>query len=471
MRAAALFAVAAPCLFAQEIALPPLADALRQDGPQTVLGKSPAERSRSEILALLRDEPVAFTTRVRQRLQGLAQGQSDRARGLHDEYRELLRRMEERRVDKQGGAGSLVSGASAPRILSLAVESNALAESRSGALTTFRGNLLGVSRWLLGAEQFPYCTPTAPQCGNWSDALRGLAFHVSFDASRPNGGAPGPMRSWGARWEFVNRRDPRDARFRAAWREAVESEEMNSRREAFAASREALLGFAAGEPYRDLLDQLVSGLQSPEARSVARAAEMIERCIEQAAALAQSEPGWQRRVENARTAHAEFIALRDKLASQALARMSYAVEFNAFRPASGAPYSDARIVISGSPVRNEKVLLTGNAGASWWRSTFANSNARTLRDIQAAIQLNRSAGKVSDSIDMIWSLGGSYRRVKTMHATAVEAKLTLSVRGTPLKIPFALAWTGGEPGRGRRDQRASVGIVLDWDAVLSGLGK
>lgn len=471
MRAAALFAVAAPCLFAQEAALPPLAEALWQAGPQAVLSKPPAERSRSEILELLRDEPVEFTTRVRQRLQGLAQGQSNREGALNQGYRQLLRRMEELRIDKQSGAASLVSGGSAPRILSLAVESGAMAQSQSAAITTFRGNLLGVSRWLLGAEQFPYCAPAAPGCGNWTDALRGLAFHVSFDASRRDGGSPGKMRSWGARWEFVNRRDPRDARFRAAWREAVESEEMKTRREAFAASREALLGFAAGEPYRDLLDRLVSELQSPEAVSVARAAEMIESCIERAAALAQSEPGWQRRVESARAAHAEFIALRDKLASQALARMSYAVEFNAYRPASGAPYSDARIVISGSPMRNDKVLLTGNARASWWRSTAANSNARTLRDVQAAIQLDRAAGRVSDSIDMIWSLGGSYRWDMRERAAAVEAKLTLSVRGTPLKIPLALTWTAGEAGRKTRDKRASIGIVLDWDAVLSGLGR
>ncbi len=471
MRAAGLLALAAPCLLAQETALPPLAEALAQEGPQMVLRKLPGERSRGEILELLRGEPVEITTRVRQRLQGLAQGQQAQGGAPTEGYRELLRRMEERRIDEQGGAGSLVSGGSAPRILSMAVESGAVEQSQRGALTTFRGNLLGVSRWLLGAEQFACCAPEASPCGHWSDALRGIAFHVSLDASRSAGGAPGQMRSWGARWEFVNRRDPRDARFRAAWREVVENEELKTRRDSFAAARESLLGFAAQDSYRSLLDQLVAELQNPEASSTARAAEVIESYIERAAALARRDPGWQRRAENAQAAQAEFAALRDKLVSQALARMSYAVEFNAFRPASGTPYAGARFVISGSPMRNDRVLLTGNAGATWWRRTGADGRSRALRDVQAAVQLDRAAGRLSDSVDLIWSLANSYRYERKTLAAALEARLTLSVRGTPLKIPFALTWTGGEGGRGRRDTRASVGIRLDWDTFLGGLGK
>ncbi len=470
MRAAAAFALLALCLFAQDEALPPLAEALKQEGPQAVLRKPPAGRSRSEILAFLHEEPVEFTTRVRQRLQELTQRDQAQSGALAAGYRDLLRRMEERRIDKQIGGDALASPGSAPRILGVAVQSGALEQSGSGALTTFRGNLLGVSRWLLGAEPFPYCDPTTPRCGQWTDALRGLAFHVSFDAPH-SGGAPERMQSWGARWEFINRRDPRDARFRRAWRDAGANEKLRASRESFAGAREALLGFVASELYQNLMDQLVTELQNLEAGSTTRAAEAIENYIDRAATIARREPGWRRRAADAQAAQAQFTALRDKLVSEALTRMSYAVEFNTFRPASGAPYSDARFVISGSPVKNDKVLVTGNAGISWWRLAEKNRHFRALRDIEAAVRLDRAAGGLSDSVDLIWTLAGSYRCERNTRAAALEARLTLSVRGTPLKIPFAVVWTRENGERGRRDARASGGITLDWDAVLAGLGR
>jgi len=514
--------------YAQTPQFPRLSEALRQPEPQQIIQKKPAERTVQELLGFLGDEPVEFRNRVRQRLQGLTERDRERVEAgtttsLPAGYRELLRQIEEKRLDKQvgsvsssSGSTSLVSRGTVPRILGFAVENGGLVQSTRGTVATFRGNVLGVSRWLLGSEQFPYCAPTTAACGKASDRLRGLAFHVSFDASRQKAisttaetptsnmltdtvltGSKEQLESWGLRWEIFNRRDPRDPVFRAKWREAMVNKDLQPKKEAFAESLDKIAQFTASPEFRRLLDELIAELQKPHATGTADVAQIIEDYTEKGVDFAKQQvPEWEKLVKELTTAQADFIAQRDQLTEQALARMSFAVDYTNSRPVNQPKQSNVRFVISGSPMKNEKVLLTGNLAFTWYDSVPAGVQVKQFRDVQAAIQLDRAVGSLSESVDASFSLAGYYQYMADKaliqispdnlapgtsiplpgpanvllaekgHIGIVQAKVTFSVKGSPVKIPVALTWANRTELIKANEVRGNVGILLDMDSLF-----
>ena len=73
-----------------------------------------------------------------------------------DRFQRFVQILESARMDKQAGAGSLVSKPSATAVLSAAIE--------TGGLTTLRGDPVGIGRILLGEEPFPFCEGGPQSC-------------------------------------------------------------------------------------------------------------------------------------------------------------------------------------------------------------------------------------------------------------------------------------------------------------------
>src|SRR5437667_4183326 len=100
----------------------------------------------------------------------------------------------------------------------------------------------------------------------------------------------------------------------------------------------------------------------------------------------------------------------------------------------------------------------------------AGVKVKQFRDFQAALQPDRVAGRISDSVGASVSMAGYYQYMADQalitipagaqipgtgielpgqagvllaekgHIGVAQAKITLSIRGTPLKVPLALTW-------------------------------
>jgi hypothetical protein len=116
-----------------------------------------------------------------------------------DLWAAMLLALENARTDEQtggtphtAGSTSLVSKPGAAAVLSAAVEAGALTQSTSnGAQATFRGNVVGVARMLLGEDVYRFCKPApgtesiVKSCDQGvARFLKPLSFSVTLD---PNG--------------------------------------------------------------------------------------------------------------------------------------------------------------------------------------------------------------------------------------------------------------------------------------------
>jgi hypothetical protein len=87
-------------------------------------------------------------------------------------YKGLIDTIDAARLNKfvaasggSGGSTSLLSKVGVPAILGLGVEYGSILQQTQGTSTTLRGNLLGLSRWAVGSQQFPYCPEIAQDKG------------------------------------------------------------------------------------------------------------------------------------------------------------------------------------------------------------------------------------------------------------------------------------------------------------------
>ncbi len=519
--------VTALALLAQ---LSPLSQDLRSTEAQAFITKSPTERTADEISQFLQDAPVEFNNRARERVVGLIQREqasvdSALARvptNLGTAYYSLIRDIENKRLDKQVGASSssaggtsLVSRGTVPKILGVAVENGALLQSTRGTVATFRGNLLGISRWFLGAENYPYCPPTSTDCSRPMDFLRGLSFSASFDASRnkdvtatgttPAGTSTGAvltgskqqLESWGVRWDFVNRRDVQDPTFVEVWRSKMKDADLLNKKEAFADATEELVNFTASPEYIALLKELAADLGKPQAATTADCVQILENYLDRAVALAKElTPEFDKTVKEVLETQSKFISARDTLTAEALTRMSFSAEYVNSRPLNQPTQSTLRLVVAGSPMKNENVMLTANAGFNWYNSVPTDVQVKQFRDFQAALQLDRRAGAVSENIDAAFSLAGYFQYMADAALIQIpqgniapgsgiilpgeaavllapkgniwiaEAKLTISIKGTPLKIPVAITWANRTELIKASEVRGNIGLTLDFDSLF-----
>jgi len=139
---------------------------------------------------------------------------------------ELQNIIEANRIDKQvgssgGSTGStnLVSSGSVPRLLGLAMEHGALAQTTSGTTITFRTNPAGLVGALRSSKLAPAEPDTATQ--NTLNFLEKLNFGLTFDTSRENDkrftGSYRQLQEASAAIYLYNRRDPRHRKWQPVW--------------------------------------------------------------------------------------------------------------------------------------------------------------------------------------------------------------------------------------------------------------
>ena len=148
---------------------------------------------------------------------------------------EFVRDIDNARVDKQvggapsnSGATSLLSKASVPGILGLAVENGALQKDGSGTTITFRGNPVGIIK-ALGDKGF---IESYDDDDSTTKVLRRFSFAVSFDTSRGNQsgtftGDRQQLSSYMFHLDLWNKRDPRNGSYRRKWENLIRNQAQN----------------------------------------------------------------------------------------------------------------------------------------------------------------------------------------------------------------------------------------------------
>ena len=139
----------------------------------------------------------------------------------------LLLALQDERTDQQVGGGSTNNGTTslavkggAPAVAGFAFERGGIAREDDGSTATFRGNPQGLAQ-TLGGDNLPEIHRELSR-NPMLTAVDKFSFATSFDTSNEDDSTMGTVEperlsSYAFRYEFINRRNPRDRRYDKAW--------------------------------------------------------------------------------------------------------------------------------------------------------------------------------------------------------------------------------------------------------------
>lgn len=434
------------------------------------------------------------------------------------DYVTLLQDVDNLRLNKQvgnsagaSGTTSLVSNVAVPAVIGLGVEYGSILQSTTGNTTTLRANLLGVSRMLLGAEQFPYC-PVIDQAGctpvsRWARRFSGNVSFESVNNTTTTGtavpaatvtptvvdlfGGGFRMASWGARFD-ITANDPSDPGYVGRFQQTINTLRGSHTPADLAASVDALFGDSIIQPV--YLAWQVETLAILQAASQAdfkeKLGQQLDILTEKLAALS---PDFYTKVATLRRASQNYLSERDDLL-QAIQSHKFSVEYTNLHSQNQPSTSNVRLIYSDQPSA-APILLTANAALTWYNSLPAATSASRLRDVQVAGQLDRRLGVIPNLGNAVMTLAGYYQWMKedalitigpgnvapgsgillpgtaaTLLGTkgnigVVQGRLTLPINNA-IKIPLSVTWSNRKELINESETRGQVGITLDLDSIF-----
>ncbi|MBZ5494059.1 MAG: hypothetical protein LAO76_24315 [Acidobacteriia bacterium] len=467
---------------------------------------APGSRDNAKILAIL---PVRKSTSFANYVA---------AKTAKVDYATLLQDVDKLRLNKQVGSAagasgitSLVSSVAVPALIGVGVEYGSILQSTNGNTTTLRANLLGVSRMLLGAEQFPYC-PVIDQAGctlasRWARRFSGSASFENVNNTTATGtavpvttnnptvvdlfGDGFRMASWGARFD-ITANDPSDPGYISRFKQTIDTLRGSHTPADLAASVEALFGDTNIQPvYLAWQTETLAILQAaPQAEFKQKLGQQLDILIDKLATLS---PDFYTKVATLRRASQNYLSERDDLL-QAIQSHKFSVEYTNLHSLNQPSTSNVRLIFSHQPSA-APILLTANAAVTWYNSLPATTSASRLRDVQAAGQLDRRLGVIPNLGNAVMTLAGYYQWMKedalitigpgnvapgsgillpgtaaTLLGTkgnigVVQGRLTLPINNT-IKIPISVTWSNRKELINESETRGQVGITLDLDSLF-----
>lgn len=448
--------------------------------------------------------------------------------GTDSAFRNLVRRFESSRGDRQAGATSTTSGSTtvvargpAAKVLSLAAEYGALTQSTKDRIVTIRGNLAGLPSALVAHDVFPYCVDAniSGYCvdGSLLGVLRRFSFGISFDPSRtetlaatpaaPAGGTSRPVTFTGSkqeisalnvRAELYNRRDSSSPAFRARWKSKVGTSLDAAANELLSAGQFAVdvTELPDYDGWRDRSRLAVE--QAGQDRQQVVAA--FTKALQELGALVRDMPGYEERVAALQGAYNRFFLAQDDLIETLASASVFAIEFTHTRPASQPTTSNVRAILDFPFTAQTKVIA--NAAVTYYNTAPLDPAAGgRLRDLQAAVELDRVLGNTVLG-PAIFSVAGylqfqraaSILRIdpnnplpgitftglpanaievftKTGNIWLTQAKLTLTPPGSGMTVPVSVTYSNRTELVDKRTWSGQVGISYNVDALLAALSR
>jgi hypothetical protein len=409
----------------------------------------------------------------------------------YERYR-FLASIEEARVDKQVGSTpsamgttSLVVKGAAPAILGFAVENGALERSIEGTTVTFRGNPVGLLGVLNGLGYQQIADTVKKDAG--LTALAKLSFSTTFDTSR--GPAPGTftanrqqLAQYSFRYEFVNHRDPRDRRYEKVWSALVDTAGVP----VALSGRRVRLAFESWPALQTWIKELRGEVEALGGSSsdLERQA-VVSRAFERLRDLPLSLEV-QLAIEGFLAEAQRFRESRDAFLAEVLRGALVTFEYVNTRNPDTPDLNTFRFVGERAFGRAD---ITANASFSIYNSVVPNGNR--LRDYQLAGQLDVPLGVPAQLGSFVFTLAGRWERLPD-NTTALsqtpsgiplgaglpvakgdiaiaQAKLTVPIKGSGLKIPFSISYANRTELIQERDVRVNFGLTFDFDSILARL--
>jgi hypothetical protein len=421
-------------------------------------------------------------------------------------YRALLDAMEAR-VDKQVGASPNSSGSTSlamkglvPEILGVAVERGALNREVKGTTVTFRATPAGVVKALQGQGLLDM----------YADYSRSPALRVasrfsaaaSFDTSR--GSAAGTftadsqqLAGWSVRAAAINQRDPASPPYRALWTSlARDSRAYDS---AVDALRAALPGWTAFVSWNaSLVTKVTDTVDTPWKTDHDTAAAMgrFKALLEAEFAGLEKLPNTPPTVTSALDAYVagltEVQAAIDSIYDFAGKGMLLTLDWSTARDATLPDLYTVTGVWEAGVGASRRTDVTVNGAANFYRSK-PQSVSHQFKNFDLTMQVDHPLGRILalPAVTLTVSARYSYLPRDTvapaLAATAttaaspaaavapqgsigvIQAKLTIPVKGTGMKIPLSITASNRTELIKEKDVRASFGFTLDLDALVGGL--
>lgn len=415
------------------------------------------------------------------------------------QLRSLLSELEQKRIDKQTGAGpsaagttSLVSKGSVPALLGLAVENGALTQSVSGTSVTFRGKPADIVKALAKKDYIQ--SAITPADDPLQRFLGALSYGITFDTKLGNTpgtftGSRQQVTDFSFRYEVCNRRDPRHPMYREQWKMLTDAlgTPLASN---LANLTEALVNHPAYESWVEAATNAVAAASKDDVPRVLRSQMDIF------SATVANEPAVAAAIRTASDSLDSFVAERrriiDRIAKSAILTLEYENkrQENAAMDAGVMPMgkkipslSSATLIFARGFVGDAE--FTMNATATFFNSEPVVSRASALRDFRVSGQFDvplREIQKVGRPVLTFSGLFLSLRREPLgqkveVNGTAVtakgnvgvaQAKFSIPIKNSGFAIPLSVSWASrSEYLPDKKDVRGNFGITFDLDKLFA----
>jgi hypothetical protein len=419
--------------------------------------------------------------------------------------------VEDARTDKQvgapAGAGStsLVSKGAVPGILGFAVENGALSQTTNDTTVTFRGNLVG---WLDLLKNQDFITSYQDGSG-FVRGLRRVSYSFTLNtdtepapAASASGSPPTldairaqleatkqQLAGYSVRVAILDQRDPRTASNRAAIATFADTRLVELLR-----ADDAFRSFLASADYNPKwVNETVDLLADPSRpMTVAEIQRVLYQRLEVLRLLMISRiEGFDDAVAKNLLALNAYDKARRRLFESMQKRPLVAFEYLNTRSKDLPDTSTVRLIFEGQ--FGPHVDLTANAAM-----TFQGSGTATLpepttvsgrRDFQFAGQMDVPLGGVAQRVSAgigigapvvavaflsqkltdraAVSFGGATIMAEPGWINVVQAKLTVPVKGSGVKIPLSISYANRTELLNEKDVRGHIGVTFDMDVLSS----
>lgn len=419
--------------------------------------------------------------------------------------------VEEARTDKQigapAGAGStsLVSKGSVPGILGFAVENGALAQTTSDTTVTLRGNLVG---WLDLLKNQEFIASYQDGSG-FVRGLRRVSYSLTLNtdtgavvAAAPSGPALTPqairdqlertrdqLAGYSVRVAIVDRRDPRTAANRAAIATLADTAAVAALK-----ADDAFSAFLTSKEYTNKwLPETATQLSDLTRRlSIAEIQRILYQRLEMLRLLMINRiDGFDDEVARNLLALQAYDKARLRLFEAIRKRPVFAFEYVNTKAKDLPDTSTLRFIVEGN--WGSRVDLTANAALTLQHSGEVSlpqpTDIEGRRDFQLAGQMDVPLGSLEKRLSGLAGIGppvlaiaflsqklteraavsfaGNTFTVEPGWIHAVQGKVTVSVKGSGVKIPLSISYSNRTELLEEKDVRGHIGVTFDMDVLSS----
>ncbi|HYE14325.1 MAG TPA: hypothetical protein VD968_07795 [Pyrinomonadaceae bacterium] len=401
---------------------------------------------------------------------------------------------EEARVDKQiespsssSGSTSLVTKGGTPAILGLAVENGALEREVSGTTITFRGNPVGIVETLAGKGLLSGYEDDSPS----TRFLRKTSFSFSFDTDR--GASPGifladrqQLSSVSARFEFINRRDPRSDAHRTDWQNflATRAQPFLS---TFVNSKGVLVETIQGQGndpdvdrWKDpALQAWFEETQSSLVRAAPGNVEAVFKAQLTKLPLDELSPDTVAALTAFARQFGVYVEGRQRVLDKVARGTVATFEFVNNREVNAPDTSNFKGIYETS--FGGRADFTFNGSLTLFNKRLAGPGLKRVRDFQFAAQLDLPFGDPAGAGQFVFSGAAKYERLlenaSTQAGTFVpgtkgdivigQLKLVIPIKTLGVRFPISATFANRTELIKEREIRGNFGFTFDFDSILA----